>query len=68
MAGEGLDAAPFTYTVTPTGQGDYICVFVHPVLSACVTCRHSDRLLLLRECLSEVMVHRPDALLSFIGE
>ena len=67
MAGEGIDAAPFTYTVTPTGHGDYICVFVHPALSACVTCSHADRLLLLRECLSEVMVQVPNSLHSFTG-
>jgi len=67
MAGEGIDAAPFTYTATPTSQGDYVCVFVHPILSACVTCSHSDRLLLLRECLSEVMVRAPNSLQSFTG-
>ena len=68
MAGKGIDATAFTYTTTPTSTGEYVCVFTHPVLSACITCDYSDRLLLLRECLSEVMVQRPGALLSFIGE
>jgi hypothetical protein len=67
MAGEGVDATAFTYTTTPTGTGEYVCVFTHPVVSAGVTCHYSDRLLLLRECVREVMERLPSSLQSFTG-